>query len=127
MKKINLLLLGNDLRLSDNKALSMACKTNHPTLLVYIFDPSEKLNKRQQAFVYLQLKKMQKELLKSEASLYCKKGNLCKELETLSQIYKIEALFQNKSYTPYEQERSEKIKLFSEQRGIAYHLSKDAV
>jgi deoxyribodipyrimidine photo-lyase len=127
MKKISLFIFHNDLRLSDNKALSIACKSPYPVLLYYVFDPIFQLNSRQRSFVYQTLTNLNKEAKKYNSTLRIDTGNTFNCLQTLSKQYQIEAIFHNESYNPFYQNWASEINHFAYENKIQRESFKDAV
>ncbi len=120
-----------DLRLEDNTALSLACKSGHKVIPVFIFDTNilnelEKDDARV-SFIYKSLHKINEELKKSGSSLLIKKGEPTEVWKQLSNEYHIDTVYANRDYEPYAIGRDEKVNDILDQKGIGFKLFKDQV
>lgn len=97
-----LLWFRNDLRLSDNPALSAAADATHNLIPVYILDNSvsRSLGAAQQWWLYHSLTALRNALKRKGVTLVLKKGNSKKILVELAKKYKAEAVYWNRSYDP---------------------------
>jgi deoxyribodipyrimidine photo-lyase len=132
MDKVAVFWFRRDLRLEDNTGLQEALKGDHPVLPIFIFDP-EILNELSEddarlTFIYSRLQSLRKRLQtehKSSLAFYHKRP--LEVFETLSREYEIKAVYTNRDYEPYAEERDKKVSEFLKEQGISFHTFKDQV
>jgi len=129
--KISVFWFRRDLRLNDNKALEEAIKSGMPILPVFIFDELilNELPKddARVSFIYQNLEKLNKELIKYGSSLLCLKGKPTEIWQQLTSKFEIESVFLNRDYEPYAIRRDNEIKAYLSEKGIGFFTFKDQV
>lgn len=134
MKKteVNICWLRRDLRLKDNSALHHALNSNHPVLIIFIFDKkilenlSDKKDKRVH-YIHNSLLKIQNVLLENQSSLLVLINTVEKAFEDLFKTYEIKEIFCNEDYEPYALERDAQIKKMADENRTGFHQYKDQV
>jgi deoxyribodipyrimidine photo-lyase len=120
-----------DLRLYDNVGLFHALSTHVNVLPIFIFDPGilEDLPKDDARvyFIWLQLEKMQNELLKIGKSMAVFHGNPVAIFEKITSEHHIEAVFTNHDYEPNARKRDKAVFELLNEKGIGFKTSKDQV
>jgi len=113
----------NDLRLSDNPALSEAAASTHNLIPVYILDESvaRPLGGAQRWWLHHSLIALRDVLQKKSVKLVLRKGNAKKILSELVNKYKIEAIYWNRSYEPSLIKRDAEIAKFFTKKNIEIH------
>lgn len=132
MDKVNIFWFRRDLRLEDNCGLYHALKSNHPVLLLFIFDTDiiDELPEydARLTFIFNALdsmkKKLQSEYQSSIAFYHGKPQNIFSDL---IEDYDIQTVFTNRDYEPYAQKRDKDIEYLLDQKGIAFKTFKDLV
>jgi len=130
--EINICWLRRDLRLEDNAALYHALKSDHPVLLLFIFDKNilEDLNDKNDArvtFIYQTLQQIDAELQKKGSALLIKYGTPEQVWSEVLNIYKVKGVFTNHDYEPYAIERDDTLAEFLRSESIPFHTYKDQV
>lgn len=90
----------NDLRLSDNQALTAAAKVTDDLIPLFIFDTTLPLGAAQHWWLHHSLQSLQKKLHAKGIRLLLKKGDPKKILIELIKRYKIDAIYWNRYYEP---------------------------
>lgn len=122
-----------DLRLHDNTALCHALEEKLPILPLFIFDTDilQHFNNPHDiriSFIYNELQKINI-LLKEKynSSLLIKHGKVLPIWHELSQTYSIKAVFTNRDYEPYAQQRDRTVYNFLTSQNIVFKGFKDHV
>lgn len=111
MQKNAIVWFRNDLRLSDNAALSHASSQNYHILFLYIYDPNYHIGAAAQWFLHQALASLAKDIKdKYKTNLIIESGNPQQVLEKVAKQYKIESIFWNRVYEPYTMQRDSAIK-----------------
>jgi deoxyribodipyrimidine photo-lyase len=120
-----------DLRFEDNVGLYHAMQSGFPVLPLFIFDDNIlkelPLQDARVQFIHQQLQALHNQLLSYGSSLLCKIG---KPIEVWSQLinsYEIAAVYTNRDYEPYAQERDSSINQLLNKNKIPFHTFKDQV
>ncbi|MBM5782209.1 MAG: deoxyribodipyrimidine photo-lyase [Pelagibacterales bacterium] len=123
--KNSLVLFDCDLRIKDNPALFNACKNHQQVALLYVLDEKNKrplggaskwfLHHILQSFADLLQRKL-------NLKLVCKKGDVLKILEEISEKNSIDEIYLNSSFEPYNVQLNEKIKIFAEKKSIIFNI-----
>lgn len=121
-----------DLRWEDNTALYHALQGDLPVLCLFIFDSVilDALPQRQDrrvVFIHEQLQKLHAALQQQGSSLLVKYGSPQKVWEELLQSYDIGAVYCNRDYEPYAQERDRNIYALLSAHQIPFKGYKDHV
>ena len=120
-----------DLRLHDNAGLFHALKSGNPVLPVFIFDTQilENLQKDDARvnFIYQNLQKIRKELLKMGSSMAVYFGKPQDVIKQLVNDFPIAGVYTNHDYEPYALERDSEIKKLLVAQNISFHTFKDQV
>ena len=97
MKKINLLWLKRDLRLTDHEALYAATQSGRPTLIFYLFEPflldNPHYSERHWRFVYQSLVDMNRRLEPLNRSITIATTDIFHFLEAVCSTYDVETLY----------------------------------
>jgi len=135
---INIFWFRRDLRLDDNAGLYHALKDKNPVLPIFIFDrnildelvadsPGEDQADRRVEFIHLALQDIQRQLVKSGATLDIRYGMPEKIFNDLLKEYIVEKVFTNHDYEPYARQRDAAIEKLLGEQGISFHTFKDQV
>ena len=129
---VNIFWFRRDLRLHDNCGFFHALKNGGNVLPIFIFDTEilSKLENKKDArveFILEQLSKLKDEFEKRGSSLKIIYGSPETTFKRLIDKYKISAVYTNRDYEPYAQERDTKISHLLSESGIAFHTFKDHV
>jgi deoxyribodipyrimidine photo-lyase len=132
MRTINIMWFRRDLRLHDNAALYHALKSNHPVLLVFIFDKNilddlEDKKDRRVEFIHEALLEMHETLRKYNATLEVYYGTPSNVYKALLEKYTIEQVFANEDYEQYALDRDAAIKDILKKHNVELKLYKDQV
>lgn len=96
-QEINIVWFKRDLRFTDNEALFFAQQSNHPLLLIYIFEPSvmayHDSDVRHWRFIYESLKEMNAKLKNIHSKLYIFNNEANIVFKTLAQSFSINTVF----------------------------------
>lgn len=100
-----------DLRLADNPALRAALDQYPAVLPVFILDPAllKQPAPRRQAFLFAGLRYLDEELRRRGSRLLLRSGDPLEVLESLMVESAAQAIFAAEDYSPYAQQRDEKI------------------
>lgn len=108
-----IVLFNQDLRVTDNPALTYACKTGQPIIPLYILDdhtPGKwKLGGASRWWLHHSLLSLRHSLQHKGSDLFLLKGETIEVLTKLTQMYQVAALFMNRSYEPYALKLQQKI------------------
>ena len=128
----SLFIFRRDLRLQDNTALNAALQQSESVLAAFIFDPRQ-INahpyQSQSGLQYMlqALTDLQQQLIVQQGKLYLFKNQSSKLLTELSEQTAFDAVFVNRDYTPFSQQRDREIEQTCQQLGIAFHSYADAL
>ncbi|MBF4984286.1 deoxyribodipyrimidine photo-lyase [Nonlabens mediterrranea] len=131
-EKVNIFWFRRDLRLDDNVGFLEALKSDYPVLPIFIFD-KEILDHLPEddarvTFIYEELQRMRNNLQENHdsslATFYGKPLNIWQEI---IDNYEVNAVFTNRDYEPYAQERDLKLTSFFNEQNVAFHTFKDQV
>jgi len=132
MQPITIFWHRRDLRLNDNTGLYHALQNEAPVLPLFIFDTQildkleDKKDKRLQ-FIHDHLTQIQKQLNDLKSSLLIKHGNPIDIWKDLLKNYDIQAVYTNRDYEPYAQERDKKVYELLQKHSIPFKGYKDHV
>ena len=119
MIKKTIIWLKNDLRLSDNRALSHACKGNNKILFLYILDETPAIGAASKWFLYKALKSFKEDIKqKYNADLLIKSGNSKDIIDQIAKKYDIDSIVYNRVYEPDAIKRDAKIKEYFQQMNL---------
>jgi len=106
-----LLWFRNDLRLSDNSALTAACQASDDVIPVFIFDESPKRSygAAQRWWLYHSLKSLDASLRKKRVNILFCKGKAEQKLQEIIKKYKVNNLYFNRSFEPDLNQRDQSI------------------
>ena len=131
MNMINIVWLRRDLRLTDNKALQQALKSDIKTVVLFIFDTNilDELDKddARVTFIHKQLTKLDKELRAMNSGLLVKNGEPLKIWQELISDFEIGEVHFNRDYEPYATERDYEVEQLLKKNNIAVQSHKDQV
>ena len=120
-----------DLRFEDNHALHAALSCELPVIGVFVFDSTIlthlQHNDARVQFIHDTLNKMQSELIQIGSSLYVKYGTPEEVFTELSNQFSIHAVYVNRDYEPYAQQRDKAMQDWFQNRNIAFFGKKDHV
>ena len=125
MYERSLFLFHRDLRLEDNIGLIESLQNSNEVIPCFIYDSNlmKKLtnSKFRWNFLNESLKDLDESLKKKETRLQVLEGNTEKSLEKIIKKHKIEAIFSNKDFSSYAQNRDEKIFQICKRNEIPFH------
>lgn len=128
----SLFLFHRDLRLEDNTGLIAALENSTQVLPCFILDPQQLEQNPYKGLASIQF--MVESLIDLHHQLQQKKGQLLlaygDTATTLTQLitqYKIAAVYANKDYTPFSQQRDAKISAVCQAHNIPFHCFDDAL
>lgn len=132
MSKTSIFWFRRDLRLDDNVGFLEALKSDHPVTPIFIFDTEilDELPKddARVTFIYNTLQDMRKELQQmhdsSIAMYYGKPVNIWQQI---LKDHDVAAVYTNRDYEPYAQQRDSEIAQLLEKDDIPFHTFKDQV
>lgn len=108
-----------DLRVSDNPALAMACNNHQKVIPLYILDEKTMTTGgAQHWWLHHSLFSLQNELQKMGLDLFLKKGDALSVLSEIIQNYSIDRIYWNRCYEPAAIQRDIRIKLTLQKEGI---------
>ena len=111
MTKKTIIWFRNDLRLSDNAALSLASKQNNAVIFIYIYNPKEQIGAAAKWFLHNALTALAADLKKYYgAKLLVKMGDEAEILTALIAKYQITKILWNRLYEPQAIIRDSKLK-----------------
>jgi deoxyribodipyrimidine photo-lyase len=129
--KLNVFWFRRDLRLEDNTALDQALVSGLPVLPLFIFDTNitDELPRDDAriSFIHETLSDINSNLQKAGSSLYVLKGDPEEKWKELILSFEINAVFINKDYEPYANQRDKGIEELLERNGISLFIYKDQV
>lgn len=124
--KTSLFIFRRDLRLDDNTALIAACEQSDKVLPCFIFDEQQVTQKNAYRsmnailFMIQSLKDLAQQFEKRNGKLYLFYGKTIDIIEKLITTAHINAVFTNKDYTPFSQERDKKIEDLCNKNGVEF-------
>lgn len=119
MIKKTIIWLRNDLRLSDNGALSYACESSSEVLFLYILDETPTIGAASKWFLYQALKSFKKDIKqKYNADLLIKSGDSKEIIAKIVKKYDIDSIVWNRVYEPDSIKRDVKIKEYFQQMNL---------
>lgn len=96
-KNINVVWFKRDLRLQDNEAIFNALKTEMPTLLLYVFEPSlqndHHYSSRHWNFIKQSLADVNHQLEKYNTTILCINAEVIQAFNTIQETYKIDSVY----------------------------------
>ncbi|MBB2149746.1 cryptochrome/photolyase family protein [Pedobacter gandavensis] len=131
--EINICWLRRDLRVDDNAAIYHALKSEHPVMLLFIFDQTilEKLDNKQDArvnFLHQTLTELGNNLQKNQGtSILIKYGKPIEVWAELCENYQIKAVYANHDYEPDAIKRDAAISEQLQLKNIKFYSYKDQV
>lgn len=131
-REISVCWLRRDLRLTDNAALYHALKSDHPVLLLFIFDTNilNKLSNKADArvtFIYQEIERLHTVLKKSGSAMLVKYGKPEEIWPVVVSTYNVKNVYANHDYEPYARTRDEKLREFLRHEDIPFLTYKDQV
>lgn len=120
-----------DLRLEDNHGLAEALAGEYPVLAFFIFDRNilEELEPRDARvqFIHQELEQIKRKLEGKGSSLLVYHASPQEAWEKLLKEYPVKAVYTNRDYEPYAQERDKEIYHYLKEQGISFKGYKDQV
>lgn len=130
-KKPVLFWFRRDLRLEDNAGFYHALKSGSPVLPIFIFDKEilEKLPSKDARvlFIYKEVLSLKKQLEELGSSLVIEYGTPKEVHQNLQKKYTPVAVYTNRDYEPYAQQRDKDLYDFYQANGVAFKGYKDQV
>ena len=131
-EKINVFWFRRDLRIEDNTGFYHALSSGEKLLPLFIFDTNIiedpiHCNDKRISFIADCLKKIQRELVKSESSLLVLTGKPINIFEQLTKKYTINNVYTNEDYEPYAIKRDNEIEAMLKTKGVGFKTFKDQV
>jgi deoxyribodipyrimidine photo-lyase len=129
--KKSLYIFRRDLRLEDNTALLSALENSETVLPIFILNPktlskeNEFYNSNSIEFMFNSLRDLNSELEKRGSKLHLFYGKQNEIIENIVKTESIEAIYQNKDYTPFARKRDQSIKELCENLAIDCNLYHD--
>ena len=110
----------NDLRISDNEALSYASAQGYCVIFLYIHDPNYPIGAAAKWFLHQALVSLAKDIKnKFKTNLIIESGEPQQVLEKLCTQYTINSILWNRVYEPYTIHRDSKIKEYMQDQQIS--------
>ncbi len=121
-----------DLRLFDNAGLYHALKSGHPVLPLFLFDSNilDKLTSKDARVQFIHQEVLRiKSLLEEESgsSLIIRHGMPLAIFKEILEEYQVKAVFTNRDYEPYAQQRDKEIYALLKESGVEFKGFKDQV
>lgn len=131
-KKITCFWFRRDLRLQDNAGLYHALQQNDPVQPIFIFDTEilDKLPDSKDArieFILQEIQRLNEALSEHGSGLIVRIGKPLEIWQELAKEFSIGAVYANRDYEPYAQERDKEIYHFFEKKGVPFIGKKDQV
>lgn len=132
MYPLTLYIFRRDLRLFDNTALNEALKLSESVIPCFIFDKRQIEHNHYKSdnciqFMINSLQELDNELKKKNSKLYLFYGIAEEVVSHLLQQLNIKAVFINRDYTPFSQERDKKIETLCRHANIDFQCYADAL
>lgn len=128
----SLFIFRRDLRLSDNTGLNAALRASKQVIACFIFDPRQIEPHPYQSQPALQfmleaLTDLQEQFKQRGALLYLFHGQPQQIVEQLNQQHRLEAVFVNRDYSPFSQQRDSELTALCHRLAIDFHSHPDAL
>lgn len=135
MKKLyplSLNIFHRDLRLDDNSSLIEALKQSEQVIPCFIFDSRQidqnsYMNNNSTQFMANSLNELALSLSLKNGRLYFFYGNTEEIINSLISTLPINAIYQNRDYTPFSRDRDNKIKALCQKHSVDFHSYADAL
>ncbi len=132
MDKVNIFWFRRDLRLFDNAGLFAALSGAWQVLPVFIFDRDildslEDKGDRRLNFIYQEVAALKKNIEAKGGRMEVLFERPLDAFQRLTEKYSIATVFANRDYEPYALTRDKEVEQFLQEKGIAFHSSKDQV
>jgi deoxyribodipyrimidine photo-lyase len=129
---VSLFIFRRDLRLVDNRALNAALRLSHQIIVCFIFDPRQitphpYLSQPALKFMLSALADLEADATLQNLPINFVEGYPLAIIESLKQRYAIEAVFFNRDYTPFSQQRDGEIATLCDQLHLDLHVLGDAL
>lgn len=126
----SLFIFRRDLRLEDNTALNAALSQSQQVIAAFIFDPRQITAHPYQSqpglqFMLQALADLQQQLAQRHGKLYLFNDDPGQLLRQLDSQLPLDAVFVNRDYTPFSQQRDQMLAQLCQQLGIAFHSHGD--
>ncbi len=130
--KLALFLFRRDLRLDDNLGLISALGNAEQVVPAFIFDTQQCETNSYKSpaciqFMLESLQDLQEQLKEREAALYFFYGNTTEIVEQIVKTQKVDAIYVNRDYTPFSQQRDQSIAALCQKYSIAFESYDDAL
>lgn len=129
--KVSIFWFRRDFRLEDNTALIEALESGVPVKPIFIFDTQiiDELpaDDPRISFIYSELQKIHRKLNERKGSLEVLKGDPVSVWKALSDRYEIHAVYANRDYEPYANDRDRAVDKLLAGQGVPFHRFKDQV
>ncbi|MCZ0931841.1 MAG: deoxyribodipyrimidine photo-lyase [Oligoflexia bacterium] len=124
--------LRRDLRLTDNRALFLACEKSKQVFLAFVFDINilNKLSNKKDLrveFIFNAIQSINQKLKEQNSQVLILYGNPVELIPALCKKLKLSAVFVNEDYENYAKQRDQAIKKQLIRQQTAFHSSKDQV
>lgn len=134
MYKKSLFIFRRDLRLFDNTGLIAASQKSDQVLPVFFLN-DQQIDSTQNRFFSLpafqfmltSLEDLAQDITNCQGTLSIFSGNMYENFEQILRSKKIEAVFVNTDYTPFSQDRDQKLSALAAQYNVAWHSFADAL
>ena len=123
---INIYWFKRDLRIFDNVPLQLSCDDEHPTLLVFLFEPELVNNlhysERHWNFVQESILDINKNLKKYQTKIHCFDLNAIQFFKKISNRYKINKIFSHQETgIKITYKRDKDVSIYCKENGIKWH------
>lgn len=130
--KKSIFIFHRDIRLSDNKGLNKCLSNSHNIIPIFIFDPRQLENNPYRGdnslnFMINSLKELDDNLRELGSKLHIFYGHPNEICDILIKEWEIEAIFENRDYTPFAQKRQTDMENLCKKYQIYYELSPDVL
>lgn len=129
--EISIFWFRRDLRIADNKGLSMALGSGKPVMPVFIFDDNiiDELpqDDARLSFIYSKLEEINDFLLSRQSSIKIYRGDPIEIWKRIFQDFKVSEVYLNNDYEPYSIERDGNVRKLLESKGVSFNTFKDQV
>ncbi len=132
MTKINAFWFRRDLRIEDNAGLYHALKSGNRVQCFFLFDRNilDKLEEKGDArvhFIHDAIKELAEQLKEYDASIDVRYGEPIKLWKKILKDYEVEAVYSNRDYEPYAEDRDNEVKVLLEKHKVKWQSYKDHV
>ncbi len=126
----SIFLFRRDLRLEDNTGLHQALSLSQSVIASFVFDPRQvELHPYRSLpglqFLIESLEDLEHQLKTKGGRLYLFHGRVEETIKQLIETQQIDAIFVNRDYTPFSQQRDHRIGKICQQHGVAFHMVND--